>query len=151
MALDPMERFRGLTEREGQCLRWTGSTGGSKGRYGYFRPGTRVTDPKFLAHRWIYEQVIGPIPDGWNVDHVRERGCQVGPLCVEPFHLEAVPPWLNAERTRLKTCRAGKHDLTDPANVRWDGQGRRRGCIVCQREQASERYYRRGESHSLRV
>lgn len=79
-----------------------------------------------MAHCWIYEQIIGPIPDGLQVDHTCRNS-----LCVNPTHLEAVTPEENMRRARLKVCRSGKHDLTDPINVQWDKQGRRRGCATC--------------------
>lgn len=109
------------------CWLWQGTTGGSKSTYGYFREGTRERDPKKMAHRWLYEQIRGPIPEGLQLDHK----CRM-PLCVNPDHLEPVTPAENAARTRLKICKAGLHDLTDPRNQQWDAQGRRRGCRPCQ-------------------
>lgn len=41
------------------------------------------------AHRLSYEHFVGPIPEGWTVDHVHSRGC-ISKLCVKPDHLEAV-------------------------------------------------------------
>ena len=39
----------------------------------------------FLAHRMIYELLVGPIPDGLEIDHLcRNRGC------VNPGHMEPV-------------------------------------------------------------
>ncbi|ALG85838.1 HNH endonuclease signature motif containing protein [Gordonia phthalatica] len=37
------------------------------------------------AHRWVYEQCVGPIPDGLELDHL----CNVR-ACVNPDHLEPV-------------------------------------------------------------
>lgn len=51
------------------------------------------------AHRWSYEHFVGPIPDGWTVDHEchnRDTSCKGGPTCihrrcVNPEHLVAKP------------------------------------------------------------
>lgn len=128
-------------EVSGDCLVWTGKKAGRPGyQYGQFAPGTRSTDPKVYSHRWIWEQLVGPIPDGMQVDHVRNRGC-LGYLCVKISHLEVVTGDENMRRARLELCRAGRHDLTDTRNVRWDQQGRRRGCAPCHSEKALARYY----------
>ena len=44
-------------------------------------------------YRWIYLQEVGPIPDGYDVDHVCENW-----RCVRPTHLEAVTPKENIDR-----------------------------------------------------
>ena len=37
------------------------------------------------AHRWIYERLVGEVPDGYELDHLcRNRNC------VNPDHLEVV-------------------------------------------------------------
>jgi len=136
----PLERFYRHVRREGACLIWTSTVAGTKSRAGTFRPGSKWDDPKVYAHRWIYEQLVGPIPEGYDIDHVKARGCS-GSLCVEITHLEAVPHSENMRRARLDVCRSGKHDLTNPENVRWDSQGRRRGCKVCHKEKYDARYY----------
>lgn len=45
------------------------------------------------AHRLAYELARGPIPAGFHVDHL----CRVT-NCVNPDHLEAVPPRENVRR-----------------------------------------------------
>lgn len=59
-----------------------------------------------LAHRWAYRLFVGPIPDGFEVDHL----CGVT-SCVNPSHLEAVPGHENARRAALRhhgpTCSHG--------------------------------------------
>ncbi len=49
------------------------------------------------AHRVVYEQNFGPIPDGYEVDHVYARGCRYK-HCIEPSHLEAVSKLENKMR-----------------------------------------------------
>jgi len=46
-----------------------------------------------LAHRVTYDSFKGPIPDGFDIDHL----CRVPP-CVNPAHLEAVPRAINIRR-----------------------------------------------------
>lgn len=74
---------------------------------------------------------VGPIPQGYEVDHL----CNV-PLCVRPEHLEAVTPAENIARSWQRTpdrprpdhCPQG-HDYT-PENtlIRSDGY---RACRIC--------------------
>jgi hypothetical protein len=130
-----MERFLGkVAIQEDGCWLWTGVTGGSAGRYGYFREGTKRTDPKVPAHRWVYEQLVGPIPVELELDHL----CRVR-LCVNPSHLEPVTHPENSRRARLDRCRSGRHDLTVVTNQRFDSQGRRRGCRACWLESQARR------------
>lgn len=113
------------------CWLWTGTTSGSNVRYGYFSPAKGSKGP---AHRWLYEATVGLIPDGLELDHL----CRM-PLCVNPDHLEPVTHAENRRRSRLAVCRSGRHDLTDPANQRWDGNGNRRGCKACHQESWNRR------------
>lgn len=112
------------------CWLWTGMVAGTKSRYGYFRPGTKSTDRRSLAHRWAYERWVGPIPEGLQVDHTCRQ-----PLCVRPEHLEPVTAAENMRRARQAVCDKGLHDLTDPANRRGpDRRGRERGCKPCRQK-----------------
>jgi hypothetical protein len=67
------------------CWLW----GGCGERYGVFWANNRND----LAHRFSYETFVGPIPAGYHVDHLCRVTC-----CVNPDHLEAVPPVVNANR-----------------------------------------------------
>lgn len=66
------------------------------------------------AHRAVYLVKVGPIPDGYEVDHT----CRTRP-CIRPDHLEAVPPLVNKERSmvarRDNRCRRGH--LMTPENT----------------------------------
>jgi hypothetical protein len=134
-AIPPMQRFMALVTKtaDGHWM-WNGHGVGTKSTRPRFRHTIRAKDPQAYAHRWIYEQMVGPIPDGYEVDHV----CKVG-MCVNPDHLEAVTPEENQRRERLAVCKNG-HTQTDE-NSMFDKQGRRRGCKICDRDRARE-YYR---------
>jgi hypothetical protein len=68
------------------CWIWSG--GLKLNGYGYLRVGKKG----HLAHRWVYEELVGPIPNGLTIDHL----CRVK-ACVNPDHLE---PVTNAENIR---------------------------------------------------
>lgn len=59
-------------------------------KHGYGQVTDRGTKP---AHRFVWELHRGPIPEGLVIDHL----CRVRE-CVNPDHLEPVPPRENAHR-----------------------------------------------------
>lgn len=83
------------------CWIWNGRTGGQKNPYGV----VSLSHSKSVgAHRYVYELLRGPIPQGLHLDHL----CML-PLCVNPDHLEPVTPKENARRWGLsiKECPQG--------------------------------------------
>lgn len=70
----------------GVCWTWIGST--DRG-YGVFGAQGRY----FRAHRWAWEALVGPIPEGLHLDHL----CR-NPSCVNPDHLEPVTQAENIRR-----------------------------------------------------
>ena len=49
------------------------------------------------AHVIVYELLVGPVPDGLQLDHVHERGCR-SKACCWPVHLEPVTQSENQRR-----------------------------------------------------
>lgn len=91
------------TVRDGDCLLWADAVQSSG--YGSVGIGGRT----HLAHRVSYELNVGPIPDGLQIDHVRDRGCH-SRLCINPAHLEPVTPQENVRRNGHGTQERCKRD-----------------------------------------
>jgi hypothetical protein len=95
------ERVSARIEKRGECQVWTGARN-NKG-YGSMRLSTHKTS---LVHRFIYEQIVGPIPAGLTIDHL----CR-NKLCVNVEHLEVVTRSENSLRQwrdRAAEARAAK-------------------------------------------
>jgi hypothetical protein len=71
------ERFWSKVDKSGPCWLWTGNT---KNGYGVFHASPRR--PHVTAHRFAYEELVGPIPPGMVLMHT----CDVR-ACVDPAHL----------------------------------------------------------------
>lgn len=69
------------------CWLWQGAK--SVGGYGRFC----AKEILCMSHRWAYENLVGPIPKGLQLDHL----CRVR-NCVNPEHLEPVTPRENTMR-----------------------------------------------------
>jgi hypothetical protein len=112
-----------------ECKCWQGC----RDRDGY---GAKWADGKrVFVHRWVYEQVHGPIPDGLTIDHL----CR-NPACHNIDHLELVSRSENIQRSKWRQeCRHG-HPMT-PQNTIWESSGKRR-CRTC-RTDSQERAERR--------
>lgn len=107
------------------CWIWTAARGTRD--YGVFR----VAGFQVRAHRFSYEQLVGPIPDGLQIDHL----CCVH-ACVNPEHLEPVTNAENQLRHHAyirsigpNMCREGIHEVAGD-NKHVDSAGRSR-CRAC--------------------
>lgn len=115
------------------CWEWRAAATRGYGVYAVERRAQR-------AHRVAFEALVGPIPEGMDLDHL----CR-NPSCVNPAHLEVVthrenvlrgesPPAELARRTR---CPEG-HPL---AGANLSPSSTRRGsrsCLTCERRRSRE-------------
>lgn len=111
---------------ESGCWLWQRSL-----QFGY---GTaHLNGKRSRAHRFVYELLVGPIPEGMCIDHL----CRVR-HCVNPAHLEVVTNKENvlrgigytAQQARQAVCKRG-HQLTGD-NMRLSKKGFR-VCMTCKR------------------
>jgi hypothetical protein len=118
------------------CWIWIG--GRKQEGYGRFSIGRKIDGSRrsVRAHCYAYLTLVGPIPAGLELDHVRARGC-VGPACCNPAHLEPVTHRVNCQRgdagarNKAKThCRAG-HELPTETTYLRPNRGAERVCRVC--------------------
>jgi len=84
--------------------------------YGYAPAAIRHGNPEWKAHRFIYTELVGPIPSGFTLDHVRARGCLFR-ACCWPTHLEPVTHAENSRRGAVDR-RSGLYEATLAARVR---------------------------------
>ena len=111
------------------CWPWIGAL--TSGGYGSVGLGGSVVQ----AHRVVYRLLVGPIPDGLQLDHL----CRVR-NCVNPDHLEPVTPQENMLRAKAATrrthCKRG-HEYTPENTYRADDGWR--ACRACYRSRRQER------------
>lgn len=140
---DDLARFAQYVD-VGDCWEWTGTR--EEGGYGRFSERGVLIG----AHRWVWEELVGPIPEDMTIDHM----CR-NPPCVNPDHLRLMPLADNvligygppAQNARKTHCKRG-HEFT-PENTRIRSGGRRE-CRTCMRVQLREQKRRKRERGSAR-
>jgi HNH endonuclease len=118
------------------CLLWTGCL---RHGYGVIEIGRKAVG----VHRVAWELLVGPIPEGLELDHLcRNRACAA------PAHLEPVTHRVNVLRgtspaaaaALAVACPAGHaYDLVN-THVRKNGK---RDCLTCARERMRRNYARK--------
>jgi hypothetical protein len=118
----------------GPCWLWNGSL--TPDGYANLQERVEGVDVNHLGHRLAYEQIVGPVPPGLDLDHL----CRFR-RCVRPGHLEPTTrrenllrgetiPARNAAKTH---CPAG-HPY-DEENTYWHRGGRH--CKACARRHSA--------------
>lgn len=132
---DPMKRFMIKARHDGNgCWIWTSNKLPSG--YGLFKVGTR----NYLTHRWFYEQLVGTVPSGLEIDHT----CRVK-SCVSLEHLEPVTHSENIRRSWGDSCIYG-HPLSGE-NLYTAPSGQR-NCRICTNRRSREYYARKRASRA---
>lgn len=126
------EIFWSHVQKTETCWLWTGyrqKSGGRFGTGGYgFYSGRQ-------AHRRAYELLVGPIPEGLQLDHL----CKV-PRCVNPDHLEPVTQQENMRRHYGERTHCKHGHALDAANAyEWKGK---QFCRACNRAASRKRLAR---------
>lgn len=123
-------------DRTGDCWLFKGVPN----KYGY---ATIKTDGhhSVYGHRAAYEELVGSIPDGFQIDHL----CKVR-ICANPDHLEAVPQWENiyrgngvaVQKMKQTHCIHG-HEFTPENTIVRKDRPTTRECRECGRISSRER------------
>ena len=136
------ERFRSKVNigSPSDCWEWIGALT-NKGYGNFYLGGGRAAPRYTCAHRYSYERLIGPIPDGLFLDHL----CR-NTKCVNPSHLEPVTNRENSRRghhpqSLVTHCPQG-HSY-DIHGVCYPSRPRKRVCVLCKRLKGNAYYARR--------
>lgn len=106
------------------CWMWQGAK--DRGNHGIQYGQVYWNGKLWAAHRATYTWYVAPIPEGYEVDHLCKNG-----LCVNPRHLDAVPPRINMLRSDA------------PGAIRWKSAYCKRGHPMVE---ANLFYHKRGDS-----
>ena len=144
--MKPLPFLRRLQESEAlgrdRCWLWPGAVNIRHGYAYACAPGRGSKGRPVLAHRYAYQLLRGPIPDGMHLDHL----CRVR-HCFNPWHLEAVTPQENLLRSTNHIARNAEkthcphgHPYSGENTYRKPSMhGATRECRTCHRERERAR------------
>jgi hypothetical protein len=130
--MDVLAKFSKRVQVGDGCWKWLGSHFSvvPRGGYARFCPSHGRS---LYAHRFMYELMRGPIPQGFFIDHLcRNR------WCINPEHLEAVTSRENILRgegraainSQKKFCPQG-HELAGSNLAQYQLRAGHRACRIC--------------------
>ncbi len=141
MRANTEEDFWLKVNKTDDCWLWLAS----RDRTGYAR--FVMSGKRTLVHRFAYEALVGPIPEGLELDHL----CRVR-HCVNPAHLEPVTPKVNVLRSEgLAAINAAKvvcvngHAFTEENTYILKSGSRvgKRACRICLADRSRTYHQRR--------
>src|SRR6266516_6515199 len=98
----PEERFWEKVDKNSPEGCWLWPAGCDRDGYGHFQvDAAGGHNSQALAHRYAYELLVGPIPEGLTLDHL----CRVH-SCVKAIADERGPAHLEPVTTRINTMRS---------------------------------------------
>ncbi len=121
------ERFWASVEKTETCWLWTGGSNGlGYGRFAIRLSGESIR--QIYAHRFAYELIVGPIPDGLTLDHLchnADETCLGGTSClhrrcVNPAHLEPATSRENTFRSPMAPAAANATKVHCPSGHPYD-------------------------------
>jgi len=126
---DQFDRFFEKVDASGDCWEWMANR--DKDGYGKLTSLGRY----WRAHRFVWEALVGPIPEGMVIDHLCKNTS-----CVNPDHLEPVTAAENLHRGESIQANFARNRLCPRGHeYRHTQRGGYRKCRECANQKRRER------------